>query len=71
MVKSDALTLERSILVNSIPNDTNAIVLLIFIVRRITNQLHLYHLIKYSLRYDNNKTGLLIRVFEKPPFYIN
>ena len=66
MVKSDALTLERSILVNYTSNDTKAIgFFLIIILRRIKNQLRLYHLIKYSLRFINNKTGLLIRIFEK------
>jgi len=65
MAKSDALTLERSILVHSIPNDINAICLLIFILRRIKNQLRLCHWVKYSLRCDDNKTGLLIHVFEK------
>ena len=64
MAKTDALTLARSILVNSIPNDTNAIGLLIFILRRLKKQLRLYRLMKYSLRYDNNKTGVLIRVFK-------
>ena len=62
--QEDALTLARSILVNSIPNDTNAIGLLIFILRRLKKQLRLYRLMKYSLRYDNNKTGVLIRVFK-------
>ena len=57
MVKSDALTLERSILTNSIPNDTNAVGLLIFIFRRVNNQLRLYRLINYSLKYNNNKKG--------------
>ena len=50
---------------NTLSNDTNAICLLVFILRRIKNQLRLYHLVKYSLRYNNNKTGLLINVFEK------
>ena len=64
MVKSDALTLERSILMNTLSNDTNANCLLTFILRRIVKQVRLYNLIEYSLRYDNNKTGNIIHVFE-------
>ena len=50
---------------NTLANDTNAIGFLVCIVRRIKNQLRLYHLIKYSLRYDNNKIGLQIHIFRK------
>ena len=63
MVKSDALALERSILVKSVRNCTNANSLLIFILQKVIHQLHSYHLIKNSLRYDNGNTGLLIHVF--------
>ena len=63
-IQADTLTLERSILMNTLSNDANANCLLIFILRRVTNQLRLYNLIEYSLRYDNNKTGKLIDVFE-------
>jgi len=64
-IKSDALTLERSILVNSTLNDIDAIVLLIFIFRRVSNQLHLYHLINYSLWYNNNKIEQIELIIHK------
>ena len=63
-IQADTLTLVRSILMNTLSNDANANRLLIFILRRLTNQLRLYTLIEYSLRYDNDKTGNLIHVFE-------
>lgn len=63
-IQADTLTLERSILMNTLSNDANANCLLIFILVRLINQLRLYNLIEYSLRYDNNKTGNLIHVFE-------
>ena len=64
-LKTDALTLERSILMNTLSNDTNSIGFYIFVLQRIKNQLRLYHLIKYSLRYNNNKIGMLIHVLQK------
>ena len=63
-IQADTLTLERSILMNTLSNDANANCLLIFILRRLINQLRLYNLIEYSLRYDNNKTGNLIHVLK-------
>ena len=63
-IQADTLTLERSILMNTLSNDANANCLLIFILRRVTNQLRLYNLIEYSLRCDNNKTGKLLHFFE-------
>ena len=63
-IQADTLTLERSILMNTLSNDANADCLLIFILRRLINQLRLYNLIENLLRYDNNKTGNLINVFE-------
>ena len=62
-IQADTRTLERSILMNTLSNDANANCLLIFILRRLINQLRLYNLIEYSLRYDNNKTGNIIHVF--------
>ena len=63
-IQADTLTLERSILMNTLSNDANANCLLIFILRRLINQVRLYNLIEYSLRYDNNKTDNLIHVLE-------
>jgi len=50
IIKADRLTLERSILMNTLSSDKNAIGLLVFILRRIINRLVLHNLVKYSLK---------------------